>query len=323
MTMKIQRILQTLFTFMIFFLVPGRVFAGLGISPSKFVNHNLSSGSRISQTFVLSRSDPISDLYFTVVKEGSTQAWVTLDKGTTFIMPVGQQRYPITVSIDVPTDVKSGRYSGGIRLISTSKSGITISNGASTALSALIQVDLIVTENQVVDYEISSIKIQNIEAGSPLDITLTLNNIGNMAASPTRVHATIYDKYYKELLQSQDVAGVGSVAPFMNGDIALTVPTSLGVGQYWADITAFKDENTFKEQSLVFEILKKGSLLNNKIIKEPVIDQQANTSQVIDDHKNGSVLAANTSIYQMLIMSVLLFSTIIIIVYFIISNQKK
>ena len=62
----------------LFFLTANAARAGLGISPAEMITPNLSKGSTVERTFVLSRSDPKEDLFFTVTTEGATKDWTTL-----------------------------------------------------------------------------------------------------------------------------------------------------------------------------------------------------------------------------------------------------
>ena len=254
----------------------------MGISPSLYISPNLSKGSHIEKSFVLSRSDPIEDLYFKVTMEGATKDWTTLDKGTEFVMPKGQQRFPITVTADIPKNTADGEYRGGIRLESSLKSpGKTGGNGSSVSLSALIQTDFTVSGNQILEYEVASIGIQNIEEGSPLNIFLTLNNTGNVTARPTKVHVDVFDKVNANLLESQDVTDMGVVEPLTTGNITILVPTKQGLGQYWARIYVYKNEVLMKEQNLVFEIVPVGSLHNTGDLKELLCNKTAALGEIV------------------------------------------
>jgi hypothetical protein len=280
--MKLFKI-STILLFSVFFLMSTKtVFAGLGISPAEMVTPNLSKGSHVERTFVLSRSNPVEDLYFTVTMEGATKDWTTLDKGMEFTMPKGQQRFSIMVIANIPKDTANGEYKGGIRLVSSSKfPDKTGGSGSSTALAALIETDFTITGKQVLEYEISSIRIQTIEEGSPLEVSLTIINTGNVEARPTKVHIEVFDKLNEKQLESQDVTEMGSVEPFETGDIAITVPTKLGIDQYWTKISAYRDEALLKEESLVFEIVEVGSLQKNGDLKELLCNKKAAIGEIV------------------------------------------
>lgn len=280
--MKIGKIISILFIAVFFLLGVNTAFAGLGISPSQMIVPNLSKGAHVEQTFILSRSDPKENFYFTVTMEGATKDWTTLDKGAKFTMPAGEQRFPVTVIVNIPKDAANGNYKGGIRLVSSSKSPNGISgSGASTVLAALIQTDFTITGEQVLKYDISSIGIQNIEEGSPLEVSVTVINAGNVMARPTKVQVEVYDKFNKEKLESTNVTEMGSVEAFATGDIVIPVPTKLGMDQYWARISAYKDESLLKAENLVFEIVPVGSLQKNGNLKEIICNKKADIGETV------------------------------------------
>jgi len=235
----------------------------------------------LERTFVLSRSDPKENLYFTVTAEGATKDWTILNEGTKFTMPAGEKRFPITVAINIPKDVANGEYKGGIRLVSSPNPNGVGGNGASTALAVLIQTDFTIIGDQVLEYDISSVGINNFEEGSPLDISMTIINSGNVNARPSKVSVEIYDKFNKELLESHNIIEMGSVAPFTTGDIIISIPVKLERDQYWARVSAYKNENLLKEEKLTFEIVEVGSLQKKGELKEILYTKKADIGETV------------------------------------------
>jgi hypothetical protein len=260
--MKTKSIKINIFVFLYFILIANTAFAGLGVGPTQMSSSNLSAGSHIEETFVLSRSDPEEDLNFKVITEGLTKDWITLDRGMEFTMPAGKQRYLIIVKVDVPNNIITGDYNGGIRFVS-SPTSLTekVGSGSATVLSAFIQTDFSITNKQISEYNIPSIKIQDIKQKSPVNIELTIANTGNMVARPTKVHVDFFDKYNLKLLESHDITEIESVNPFATEDVVILVPTKLKNDQYWARVSVYKEETLLKEDSLVFEIIGNSDLL--------------------------------------------------------------
>jgi hypothetical protein len=279
--MKINKIILILFAVVSVLFMADIVFAGLGVSPSQMIVPNLSKGARLERTFILSRSDPKEDLHFTAIMEGATKDWTALDKGMNFTMSAGEKRFPITIIVNVPKDAANGEYKGGVRLVSSLDSDGIEGNGASTILAALIQTDFTVTGEQILEYDVSSISIKNFEEGSPLDISVMIINAGNVTARPTKIHLEIYDKFNRELLESQDIIEMKSVAPFTTGDIIISAPTKLEIGQYWARISAYKDEALLKAENLVFEIVAVGSLQKKGNLKEIICNKKADIGEIV------------------------------------------
>jgi hypothetical protein len=109
---------------------------------------------------------------------------------------------------------------------------------------------------------------------------VTVANTGNVMARPTKVHVEIFDKLNKTQLESTNITEMGSVEPFTTGSIAIAVPTKLTIDQYWARVTAYKDETVLKEENMVFEIVAVGSLQKSGNLKELQLNKKAAVGEV-------------------------------------------
>ncbi len=243
-----------LLVFLLILLTARTVDAGLGISPSRLTNDHLLRDSVYEKTFTLSSSEPKDSLDFRVVIEGQIKDWVTTDKGEEFFWPAGQQRFPVTVIAKAPNDIPNGSYKGTIRFISSPKSQEQ-TKGSSTmvALAAAIQVNLTISGEQVLEYEIAAVNIDVVEQGLPMKIRLVLDNAGNVKARPTKVHVDIYDKFQEMLLASYDVTEMGFIQPFKREEIIIEIPDELDIGQYWAVVSIYRDDLLLEEEAVVFE----------------------------------------------------------------------
>jgi len=279
---KLIKSIQIIFAFLTFLLAADIANAGLGISPSRIIANHLFRDSRYEQTFVLSRSDPKEVIVFKVMVDDSIKEWITTDKGTEFTWPAGQQRFPITVIVQPPSDTANGSYKGNIELVSMPKPQQTQQdNGAGVVFTAVIQADFTVTGEQVLEYQIPALKIETVEEGMPLSIALTVANTGNVKARPTGVHIDIYDKFKNTLLESYDVTEMEFVDAFKRDDIQIKIPNKLGVGQYWAVISVYRDDILLKEQSLVFEIVEVGRFKKEGILKQIINKEEVEPGEII------------------------------------------
>ena len=259
--MRLIQISKIWLVVVLMLLIAGSCQAGLGISPSQWIEKHALKGSHIEKTFTLSRSDPIEDLYFKATMEGEIKDWIKIDKGLEFVMPKGEQQFPIRVSIDVPQDAEYRGYQGGVRLKSESKAEAT--EGIGVVLSALIQIDLTVSEEEFLDYEILQIAIPKQEEGKPLKVVLKIWNRGNVEAKPTKLTADFWDKYKWEQLESKEITDfskIEAIASFSEGEIKLELPIKFEPEQYWANIKVYQDEELLKVADIFFEIVKARSL---------------------------------------------------------------
>ena len=114
--MRLNKISKIWLVVVLILLFAGTVQAGLGISPSQWVEKHALRGSHIEKVFTLSRAEPEEDLYFKATIEGEIKDWIKIDKGLEFVMPKGKQQFPIKVTISIPQDADYRNYQGSIRL---------------------------------------------------------------------------------------------------------------------------------------------------------------------------------------------------------------
>jgi hypothetical protein len=248
------------------------VFADLGISPSDWIEANGLAGQQIGKTFTLSRSDTGEDLNFTTQMTGDITSWITLENGNSFTMQAGQQQYPVRVDLNIPQNAEKKEYKEEIRLNSSSKVAQTGQVGV--LLSALIRIDLTVSDKPFLNYSIQQIEIPEQETGNNVSVVLKVWNQGNVVAKPTKVTADIFDKFNSTKINSftiTDLSAINGIAPFTQGNMNLQLPIQLAPDQYWANISVYQDEKLLKQDDLIFNIVKAGALKKaitlNKIIK--------------------------------------------------------
>ena len=259
--MRLIKISKIWLVVVLMLLIAGSCQAGLGISPSQWIEKHALRGSSIEKIFTLSRAEPKEDLYFKAEIEGEIKDWIKIDKGLEFVMPKGKQQFPIRVSIDVPEDAEYKNYQGSIRLKSEPKAEAT--EGIGVVLSALIQIDLTVSEEEFLDYEVLQIAIPKQEEGKPLKVVLKIWNRGNVEAKPTKLTADFWDKYKWEQLESKEITDfskIEAIASFSEGEIKLELPIKFEPEQYWANIKVYQDEELLKVADIFFEIVKARSL---------------------------------------------------------------
>lgn len=250
--------------------------AGLGISPSQWIEKHALRGSHIEKTFTLSRAEPKEDLYFKAEIDGEIKDWIKIDRGLEFMMPKGKQQFPIIVSIDVPQDAEYRDYQGSIRLKSEPKTKGP--GGIGVVLQALIQIELTVSKERFLDWEVLQVAIPQQEEGKPLNIILKIWNRGNVEARPTKLTADFWDKYKAKKLESKeitDLTAIKAIAPFSEGEIMLSLPVKFKPEQYWADIKVYRGEELLKSENIFFEIVKAAGLAKKELSAgtEPIVNK--------------------------------------------------
>lgn len=242
------------------FLFSSQTAQALGISPPWVKVPNLLRGSHFEKTVTIVQGDPKEPLQAQVqinVPE-EIKNWITIKPGLEFVIPQVRQ-FPVAVVIDVPQDAKLGRYTGeiGITTSPAAKEGAQVTIG----IGVIVELDLEVTEAESIDWSVPLQKIQPMEEGWPVKISFTIDNKGNGRARPKKVVLEAYREVRGGTLagtaEDTDLPYVGA---FTRGETIAEFPMNLTVGEYWAKITLYKNENEKLEYESPFQVLPKGTL---------------------------------------------------------------
>ncbi len=243
-------------------------FAGFGITPPYLRSNALTQGSHFTQEIIIVRGDPVEDLKteITLNVPGINQ-WITVDKGLDFILPKGQQQFPITLSVDVPKDALFGAYTGSIRIRTSSLE--TAKSGVSIALGAQVDVDLKVVD-EIYDFDVRRVELSEAEEGrkrwwldfpGKIKFWMHIENTGNVPSAPSRVHFDVYSKVGAKLLESSDSTNdIEKTDPFATKKVLAELPTHLPPGGYLIKFFIYKSDQISKQGELTLSILPRGTI---------------------------------------------------------------
>lgn len=237
--------------------------AGFGIAPPYVRNDMLARSSHYEQKILLIRGNPIEDLKTEVsVDVPGADNWISIDKGTEFILPQGEAKVPMVVSVDVPKDAKFGNYDGAIRIRIVSLQPPEAGT-VKIALGGQIDVRLDVTDIEIFDFLVRLVAIPDSPEARPVKVLLKVENTGNIKSTPTKVHLDVYDSFHRDLLWSGDDSSFTKINPFKTKEIFAKFKTGLAMGQYWGDIKIFKGDEPVREEKVFFTITEKLALLDS------------------------------------------------------------
>jgi len=252
------------FVLIIFFI--GIIFlAGLdqvsafGISPPFVNNEYLIPGSHYEKTIYLSRGDAGEARVEVEIEAGDFQDWVSIKQGNEFILPEGQNLVPMTIVIDVPRDTELGIYQGYVRVSSFP----TEATAGQIALvgGARVNMNLVVSENGHSDFKVRGVSIPpRIEQNKPLEAFIMIENTGNTKIRPSKVEVDIYELNHIAVVESGVLSETGWVEPFETSQIKGEMPIDLPLGEYWADVTVYKEGENTGTYKVYFMVVPEGSL---------------------------------------------------------------
>jgi len=237
--------------------------AGFGIAPPYVRNDTLARGSHYEQKILLTRGEATEDLKAEItIKVPEVEDWISIDKGKEFVLPRGEKKVPIVVSVDVPKDAKYGNYEGAIQVrivpLEQPESGTV-----RITLGGQIDVRLNVSEIKIFNFLVRLVTIPDSPEGRSAKVLLKVENTGNIKSAPTKVHLDVYDPFHRDLLWSGDDSRLEKIKPFETKEIFAEFKTGLAMGQYWGDIKIFKGEEVVKEEKVFFTITERLGLLDS------------------------------------------------------------
>src|SRR3989344_5668915 len=204
--------------------------AGFGISPPYVKNASLIRNSSYEQVIVLSRSDSADDLNVNVsIDVPGADDWVSIDRGTSFVMHQGESQLPMRVTMTVPDKAKFGNYKGNLR----------------------------------------GVKVEPLETGhrwwifffpGKIRFTMQVENTGNVPFAPTKVVFDIKDASGQEVLETtENIGKLEKVNPFQIKGVLAELPTRLSPGSYRANFKIYNHETLEQAGELNLNILPYGA----------------------------------------------------------------
>lgn len=247
------------------FLLPLASRAGFGISPPYVENEYLTRGSHYEQSIYLVRGDPVEDLKINlVVSVPNADGWFKIDKGAEFIMPKGETKMPIVISVDVPTNAEYKRYQGTIG-VKTSSPQELAGGSVGITLGGQIDVNLNVTKEGSSNFKIRAVRVADFDESHKwfwwqvpawINFEMQLENLGGFKVAPTNVAFDIYDNKNKNQVAKVEATSIKKTLPFTTGWVAVNLPTDLQSGSYWARYRIYKGSEIVSEDKLHLSVLK-------------------------------------------------------------------
>lgn len=240
------------------FLVPaGAAHAAFGISPPFLNADHLIPGAKYSQTVYLVQDQPDQDLNIVsnLNVPAPASSWITVDKGTSFVIPQGTRQFPVTITVAIPKDAGLGIYSGNLTFTTQPASAgqVTI------ALGAQVAINLTVGTGTYEKYSVPLIQFPDILEGQSPTVRVKFENDGNVPETFDGATYQLFDQYDAvQLAYIQKTGGMPTVAPFTITDYTVTFPTDfyLGIGEYWGVVNFYKNGQVVASQKAVFNVLK-------------------------------------------------------------------
>lgn len=255
------------------FLVLGQsvALAGFGVTPPFVRNTSLTRNSIYEQQILLVRADPSAPLQATVIVDAPEIAdWIEIKEGTSFVLPRGEQKVPMTVKITVPDDAEFKDYTGAIRVKTGAVQDGEGRGAVNISLGAQIDIDLNVIDKEILDFRVRKIAVSDLNEGhsfgwlffpGKIPFRMTIENTGNVDNAPSRVDFQLYDSTGTVLLEeTHNIGRVRKIKPYATEEVVANIPTRLPAGAYLARYTIYNGDEVKQEGEVSVNVLPYGTI---------------------------------------------------------------
>ena len=223
--------------------------AGFGISPISLENNYAFAGSHFEKIIYLSKAETDKELQVTVKKgTGVLKDWVKVTEGDSFIFPKGLQQMPVHVVVDVPKDARLGDYVSSLSF-SSWPTDLPQGGGIVNVLELVYKMEVKVVSEPHLEMDVRSISIAGIEQGQPLQVSIKMENKGNIPAKPTEVSLHLTNDKGRDF-GTVKADGFAMVDPFSVQDITGVAENTLRPGQYLAEVSVSYGDKVLKQEKL-------------------------------------------------------------------------
>ena len=184
--------------------------------------------------------------------------------------PRGEQKVPMTVRVQVPSDAEFQQYSGRIRIRTLPADGELRRGAVNISLGAVVQLDLTVIDKEIRDFRVRRIDFPDLNAGHKvgwlyfpgrIQFGMVIENTGNVNVAPSRVAMEIYDRQGGVLLEETEHLGrIKTVEPFATKKVTANLPTRLPAGNYLSRYKIYNSEEVVQQGEIAFSIREHGTL---------------------------------------------------------------
>lgn len=188
--------------------------SSIGVSPSQISNEILTPGAEVETKLTVSRASASDEVVANVEISGQEIAsWISFPEGNRVTLEKGTQRKEITVKIKVPQNAAYKKYEGNLRFTVTQQT----QGQVNIVPGVRVDIRLTVTDKVTESIKVQHVQVKDSALNDPYGITVKVKNLGNTAASPTKLVLHILD-INENQLRSLEYQFSEKVAPFSEKD---------------------------------------------------------------------------------------------------------
>lgn len=310
-------------------VVPQCLAAAFGVSPPLVENYFLKRGANYVYVVNLSTNIVTEDVKITPVIMGDPEVieWVRIRESGNLVIPRGQKISPMLVEISIPQEAELGQYEGNISLSASSVAEKEAKPGSvSILLGGNVNLRFRVIDYDVTDYWIKSIEVNPIRLGEPLELDLTLKNLGNTTIDSVETKITLLNVMTGEkvaTLTGDRLSEPVYAQTMKTVSQSFPVPVLKEGERYRAEIEAYKKGKTVFTDWMSFKVGSGAGVLKTSV---QVVDENQLRASAPDGNASQirtSVTVSAPKTNQLIVVVIGLLLVLIVISAKVYLNLKK
>lgn len=220
--------------------------------PNELIFENVLNNGYAEKTIKLSSDSP-GPVQISLSATEPIKQWVSFEPVTASVSSASPTEFKVIIK---PSNAALGIYQGFL-VISVVSSGSELTTSVITSIGREMKIEI--TDQEITQAAIKDVVIKDTEQDSPIKVSVTVQNQGNIALTPF-FQINILDVTKSKILKSA-ISDKKAILPSSTDVIELNIPNDLALGTYWAQITASLEDNWILGKRLIkFNIVEKGTL---------------------------------------------------------------
>ncbi len=249
--------------------------ANIGISPATVNFENVMRNGYAERIIVVS-ADSVEPIEIELQPRGEIVDWINYSEES-FEVSRNEPHY-LRIFINPDVDTPNGNYSGFLRVM-TSSTGENLEGQAvgkiRSTLDLAIKVE--VTDVEVIECDVSNVKISSVEKGDDILISMDVLNRGNVKLYP-QVFFNVWDFDQTEVLFDDSFFGE-EILPTTEKPLEFRVKSNFfEVGQHWSEVSV---PDCVYDSLFTFDILEEGSLSASGLLLSILSKKTAEVKETI------------------------------------------
>ncbi|MDD5111364.1 MAG: hypothetical protein PHG85_02340 [Candidatus Altiarchaeota archaeon] len=246
----------------------------IGISPGSATFDNMMRGGYGEQTLGLSNAGD-NDLVIIANLDGQAKSWITIEPALVNATLPKRGTLLFKIKVMLPPSVSTGTYNATLQLSTLNLEDFTSgSSGAKVMPGLSVPIKIIVSGQELIDYEIQGFTVGDTEKDEPIKYAIIVNNKGNVQVTPN-ITIEVLNADKSRTFFTEEVPKT-AILPSTKQTIEGSIDSEgMKIGRYWLRATAYLRDRTLPKKEIDFNIVAVGAISLSGEFTELIIPKTA------------------------------------------------